>query len=462
MNETRYLAQFAAGLQYPDLPTAVIAKAREIALHAWGVQLAGSTLPWSRAVYRQVCNEGGHQQSTVVAFGDKTSAVNAAFINGTFGHSFEMDDSHAATGIKGGCAVVPAALALCEQRPASGADFILSVVVAYEVMTRIGLSVTPALMVRGHHPTGCCGPFGAAVAAASLLRFDERRMLHAISIAAAQAAGLLESPASGRGDLKRIYGGMAAANGLRATLLAEQGLTGPATMLEGEQGFCHAYGDGTNLAALTSGLGSEWQILQVHYKPYAQDGYIQPMTEALGRILEHHLEHHRLAAEDIAEIRVGCSKHAHHQIAGVIREPRDLTSAQFSSNFSLALFFFKRSAGFQEYTEENLADAAIIGLSKRIFTEVDAEIEQEWQRSKARGARVTVTLCSGEKYTECVHALKTMTASDVDEKTRRLAAVVLDPDQCERLMDMVHRLDTLDEVKQVVPLLGARKSHEYG
>ena len=68
---------------------------------------------------------------------------------------------------------------------------------------------------------------------------------------------------------------------LRAALLAAEGLTGPASMLEGERGFCSTFGDETNkMAALTAGLGSEWQILRAHYKNYAQDGYVQPMTEA--------------------------------------------------------------------------------------------------------------------------------------------------------------------------------------
>ena len=449
MDYTRHLAQFAVQLQYSDLPPSVIEKAKEIALHAWGVQLAGSTLPWSKAAYRYVRGQGGVPESTVVNYGLKTSAVNAAFANGTFGHSFEMDDNHAATGIKGGCAVVPAALAVGEQQLSTGKEFILATVVAYEVMIRIGLSVTPALMGRGRQPTGSCGPFGAATATGKLFRFDEKTMLHAISVAAAHSAGLLESPATGRGDLKRIYGGMAASSGIRSALLAGEGLTGPATMLEGELGFCCAFGDTSNLAALTAGLGTEWQILRVHYKIYAQDGYIQPMTEALDRIMKQH----SFRPEDIEEVRAGCSRHAHDQVVGVIREPRDLTSAQFSANFSLALFLVKGGAGFQEYTEESLIDPGIMDLGRKIHTYVDEEIEQEWQKTKPRGARVTVRLTSGKTYTECVPMLRSMTAEDVNEKFRRLATVAVGTEQCERLVTIGRNLDAVRDVSSLVPLL---------
>ena len=448
MEYTRHLARFAAQLRYADLPSAVIEKAKEIALHAWGVQLAGSTLPWSKAAYRYVQSQGGVPQSSVINYDLKTSAFNAAFVNGTFGHGFEMDDNHAATGIKGGCVVLPTCLAVGEQQGSSGQDIILATVVAYEVMTRVGLSVNPTLLNGAHHPTGSCAPFGAASAAGKLLGFDDTTMLHAISIAAGHSAGLGEAPASGRGDLKRIFGGMAASNGIRSALLAREGLTGPVTMLEGKRGFCRAFGDTTKLSALTAGLGTQWQILRVHYKIYAQDGYIQPMTEALDRILKEH----EFKAEDIEEIRAGTNKHA-LDVVSLIREPKDLTSAQFSANFSLALFLVKGNAGFQEYTEETLVDPKIVDLSRKIRIELDPEIEDEWQKTRPRGARVSVRLKSGKTYTECVHMLRSMSAADVVNKVRRLATVVLDAEQSERLITTVQNLDALQDLSTLVPLL---------
>lgn len=449
MNYTRHLAQFAAQLQYSDLPPAVIEKAKEIALHGWGVQLAGSTLPWSKALYRHVRSQGGVPESSIVNYGDKISAMNAALVNGTFGHGFEMDDNHAATAIKGGCVVIPAVLAVGEQRLSTGKECVLAIVVAYEVMTRIALSVAPTLMRRGHHVTGACGPFGAATAAGKLLCFDENTMLHAVSIAAGHSAGLADAPATGRGSLKRIFGGMAASNGIRSALLASEGFTGPETMLEGERGFCYAFGDDSNLAALTAGLGTKWQILDVHYKIYAQDGYIQPMTEALERMVKQH----SFRPEDIEGVRAGTNRFAFDHIIGSIREPKDLTSAQYSANFSLALFLVKRGAGFQEYTDESLIDPRIISLSKKIHTEVDEEIEAEWQKTKPRGARVTVRLTSGETYTECVHMLRSMTAEDVNEKFRRLATVAIVTEQSEQLLTIVRNLDAVRDVSSLVPLL---------
>ncbi len=448
MDDTKQLARFAAQLQYSDLPRAVIEKAKEIALHSLGVQLAGSTLPWSRQVYRYVRSQGHSSESTIVNYGFKASAVNAAFANGTFGHGFEMDDNHGTTGIKGGCVVVPPALAIGESRMSTGKDLILGIVAGYEVMTRIGLSVRRPLIDAGRHPTGSSGPFGSAVCTGKLLGFDETTMLHAISIAAGHSAGIVEAPPSGRGNLKRIFGGMAASSGIRAALLAREGLTGAETMLEGKQGYCHAFGDMSNLAALTAQLGSEWEILHAHYKVYAQDGYIQPMTEALERLVREH----RIDPDNIEEVVAGTNTRAYHHMVADIREPRDLTSAQFSTNFSLALFLIKGGAGFHEYTEESLTDPRIAELSRKIRTELDPEVDEEWRRLQSRGARVTVRLKSGEQYTDFVHQLRDMTPADVNEKFRRLATVAINENQCEQLLDMMRNLDALRDAASLVPL----------
>lgn len=447
MTYTRQLAQFASDLQYSDLPPRVVEKAKEIALHAFGVQLAGSTLPWSKAAYRFIRAQGGAPDSTVVNYGLKTSPMNAAFTNGTFAHSFEMDDNHGTSSIKGGCVVVPTVSAIGERELSSGREFILAAVIAYEVMTRIALSVTPSVMRRGFQPTAACGAFGAAAATGRLLRFDQETMLHAISIAGGHSGGLMEAPAAGRGELKRIYGGMAASNGIRSALLAREGLTGPETMLEGEHGFCHGFGDNADLRILTAGLGTEWQILEVHYKPYTQDGYIQPMTEAL----DHLVRTHKFGPDDVEEIRTGCCQFAHNHIVGVIQRPKDLASAQYSANFSLALFMLKGNAGFREYSEDSLGDPAIASLSRKVHTVLDDEVEQEWQKTRARGARVTVRLKSGDTVSHYVKNLRSMTPGELDEKFRRLASVAMNDEACERFAAVVKNLEDLGDVSRLVP-----------
>lgn len=49
--------------------------------------------------------------------------------------------------------------------------------------------------------------------------------------------------------------------------------------------------------------------------------------------------------------------------------------------------------------------------------------------------------------------MRSMTAEDVNEKSRRLAAVAVGAEQCERLVTTVRNLDAVRDVSSLVPLL---------
>jgi len=453
MTNIRDISRWVTELRFADLPGSVVEKAKEVALNSWGVQLAASTLDWSKSSYRYGRSQGGTPESTVVNYGFRTSAANAAFINGCFAHGFELDDNHGRTGIKGGSVTVPTALAVGERQLSSGKAFIAALVAGYEVMTRAGLAGYKGLHDGGHHPTGHLGGLGAAVITSKLLGFDVDTTAHALGIAITNLVGLSFSGAdvkSDRGYVKRTYGGTAAFGGIRAALLAREGMTSSESMFEPGAGFCRAFGiDEAGARMFTAGLGEEWEILRAHYKIYAQDGHIQPMTEALERIRQAR----SFGASEVEAVHIGTNRVAHDLIVGQIREPKDLTDAQYSANFSVALYLVRGGAGFQEYTEDNvLTDPEIIDLSRRVTLEVDPEIEAEFQRTRPRGARVTVRLRSGEQYTELVENLRAMTPEDIDEKFRRLSSVVLDPHRGQALLDQVRRLEQVRDVSALLPL----------
>ena len=213
MSETRELATFTTELRFSDLPGEVVDKASELAMHSWGVQLAASTLPWSRAVYEYVQSEGGTPQSTVVNYGTRTSCGAAAMVNGVFAHGFEMDDNHARTSLKGGSVVVPTALAVGETQASSGEEFITGLVAGYEIMARLGLTIGDEVRRREHHMTGSYGALGAAATTARLRATSTDVTVHALSLACSQLVGYQDAPPTGRGSAKRLYPGLAAMAG---------------------------------------------------------------------------------------------------------------------------------------------------------------------------------------------------------------------------------------------------------
>src|SRR5262245_3102431 len=145
-------------------------------------------------------------------------------------------------------------------------------------MARLGLTIGDEVRRREHHMTGAYGALGAAATTARLRSMDAETAVHAFGLASSQLVGYQDAPATGRGSAKRLYPGLSAMAGIRSVFFAESGITGSGRTLDDGEGVLRAFAvqDST---PLTKGLGTDWEILQSHYKPYAQDGYIQPRTE---------------------------------------------------------------------------------------------------------------------------------------------------------------------------------------
>jgi len=139
------------------------------------------------------------------------------------------------------------ALAVAQERGIGGRDLLAAVVAGSEVMIRIGRATKHNNEGRGFHAPGTTGPFGGAVAVGRLLKFDAATMTNALGIAGSLSCGLLEFARSGTGAMvKRLHLGRAAESGVLAASLAEEGFTGPQSVLEGP------FGSSTSIAATTT------------------------------------------------------------------------------------------------------------------------------------------------------------------------------------------------------------------
>ena len=454
MEETRALAHFAAALDAAAVPRPVFEKAVDLLIDQIGIQIACATLPWSKETARMVEELSGRPVSTVAYYGFRTSPDNAAFLNSCFGHGFEMDDTHLRVVNHPGCLAIPPALAVSEWRRLSGREFLLGVVIGLELICRVSAVTGAILLRRGHNTHPPNAPFGIAAAAARLLGLGEDGILNAMAIAGSHAAaGLREYNQTG-GTLKRLHGGIPAQAGVRSALLARQGITGPPTILEGKYGFCRVFCDQTELGPMLDGLGSDYVFTETSFKQFCTVYFIQAPLEAAQRIIARD-------GPDVSRIRsivVGTSKEGVLH-AGTIVEPRDVNSAQFSMAFSMALRFVKGGNGFAEYVPENLTDAAVLALARKVRVEVDAEAEADYP---ARwGGVVTVEMEGGQRYRKRVRSIRgspdhPMSREDLKEKFRSLTAGRLSSAAAEALLDVIENVEDLDDVTRLANLLGAR------
>ncbi len=453
MNESLELARFASELRYEKLPREVVAKAKDLILDQIGIMMGVSTMPWSRIIFDYVKDWGDSKpEATVAHYGYKTKAENAVFANASFGHGFEIDDLYVRGSSHPGCVTVPSALAMAEREGASGKDVILAVVAGYEVTGRINTTITPSSQLRGFHSaTSVSGTFGAAAAAGRILGFDTDLMLNAIAIAGSHSAGVTEYDQGG-GSVKRMHAGMAAHGGVRSALLAQKGLTGPGTIIEGKHGFCHSFADEYDLSHITDKLGTEYPVVMGSgFKAYCACAGMHSGIDALRELKARYT----FRADDVAEIVMGTNRRSIHHVEA---KPVDITSAQFSAAFGLALTMIRGSNGFKDYTDETVHDRNILKLADKIKMEVDRECDSEYP--KTRAARVTVTLKNGEKLATKVDYCKgtpqnPMTRDEFEGKFRGLAASVADRERIDQILKTVYALDEQKDVSALIKLMSS-------
>src|SRR5262245_9024419 len=170
----------------------------------------------------------------------------AALANGASGHAMDYDDTQLSTtpdrtfGLLTHPTVpaVSAALAVAELVRASGAAFLEAFLVGVEVECKIAEAIDPSHYRRGFHSSGTIGTFGAAAAAAKLLKLNADQVGHTLTVASSLSSGIRVNFGS---MTKPLHVGRAGENGVFAAELAARGFTGGDAGLDGPWGFFQVF-----------------------------------------------------------------------------------------------------------------------------------------------------------------------------------------------------------------------------
>ncbi|MGI9597918.1 MAG: MmgE/PrpD family protein, partial [Acidimicrobiales bacterium] len=379
-----------------------------------GAMVYGANQPWTRAAHTHALATGGEGPSTVIGAGRSTTPAMAAFANGCAAHAFELDDLHEEAISHPGAVVVPAALALAEERGSSGRDLLEAVVIGYEAMGRAGIAVGPSShMLGGFHPTSMSGVFGGAAAAGRLLGFDADQLNDAFGVAVSLASGTMEFAASG-GMAKRMHAGRAAEGGLLAAALVANGFEGAADGLAGTYGFANVFTDSPQLHLLTEGLGERWMSDELTVKPYAACSDIHPMIQAAAELRAEH----GFDADDVVRIEAeGPTKAAiQNSMDGTV----SVMAAQYSAEFNIAAAIVADPADPNTYTPDRIADLALAGLQAKVVSIAAAE-EFDATYARKMGGRVRIELTEGRVLERTIHGQKgsmhaPLTPAELDHK----------------------------------------------
>jgi len=433
----RTLARYAVTAAYADIPAAARHEAARSLLNWLGCAVGGSRHPAIDKTLAALLPFAASDQCTVLGRRERTDALHAALINGLSAHVLDFDDTHLRTLLHPSVPVASALLALGERQPVSGRDFLLAFIVGVEIECRIANAIWFAH--NSHwYITGTAGVFGAAAASARVLGLNEDQTTHALGIAGAQSAGTREMAGT---MTKAFIHGRAAQNGLLAALLAQQGFTAAETSLEGPHGFANVLAPERDLAALTAGLGTTYEITSNSYKPFACGVVAHPVIDACIRLRNEN----QLNVADIEAIALRVSPRA-LELTG-IKEPPNGLKSKWSIYHSAAVALVDGAAGEHQYSDKRVNAPEVRALRARISATTDAQLTEI-------AADVTVKLKNGsalEKRIDRVvgSAENPMSDRDLEMKVRGLAHGVLPTAQTEAMIALAWKIDELADVAEV-------------
>jgi 2-methylcitrate dehydratase PrpD len=414
---TETIAEYVVATTPDSLPDTARAEATRSLFNVLGCALGGARHPVTTLLEQTLAPFSGGPQATLFGRGRKTDILHAALVNCLASSIHSFDDTHAEAVIHPAGPIATAVLALAERHAVSGARLLTAVALGIEFACRLckAVSVPPAKGPVAWSGTGIAGGFGAAIAAGHMLGLDALTMRSAIGIALANAAGLRAMHGS---MMTSVMPGQAAQTGLRAALLAREGLTAGLNALEHRYGFLGVFAETADPDALVGELGTRFELLRNTYKPYPCGIVIHPIIDACLALRQRQ----GVAADRIARVDVGASAGAMALCNN--RNPKDELQAHVSLHHWVAVAFLRGTARIVDMdTETAVRDPSLMAFQDRVEATLDPALAHD-------AAIVTLTMTDGTTHREHIphargSATRPMTNDELTAKFRDLGEPVI-------------------------------------
>jgi 2-methylcitrate dehydratase PrpD len=440
------LATYIAAAPRRALPAKVTERAKHHLLDTLAAMVSGAQLLPGRRAIEFISTQGGTPEAQVIGSNIVTTAINAALANGMHAHADETDDTYYLALVHPGCAVVPAALAVAERERANGTALLRAMVLGYDVCARMSIALgIERFRERGHSTHSFGHMFGAAAAAAAILKLNCDQTRYLLSYTAQQASGL----SCWARDIEHIekafdFGGMPARNGVTAALMTSMRFTGVEDVFDGDRSFFHAHGLTASPQKLAADLGRRYEIMNTSIKRWAVGYPIQAPLDAVMNILEKH----RIRAADVERVTITIDEQG-------ARTVNQRTMASINIQHLVAVMLLDGDISFASaHDDRRVRDPKVLKLKEKIELKGSAALG----RAKTTQSIVEIGTRDGRRlrhHTKAVRgtAANPMPCAEVEAKARDLLLPVIGARRTARLVDAVRRIERLRDARALRPLL---------
>lgn len=432
---------------FDDLSQDVILSAKEVLSDSLGVIAAGSREEEVKGLISRIVRPGDPQVATLIGAGLRTESLKAGLINGTAGTFLELDEGNQFARGHPGIHIVPAVLAVAEEKRLSGKEVLNALVLGYEVGARIGIACKIRMSM---HPHGTWGTVGAAVAVGKLLGYNERAMKEIINVSSSLSLSTSRKTMLEGGTVRNVYSGVSGLMGILAWHLVESGFTGE------RDGLSTVFGSVVSetfvLEKMTEKLGERFEIARNYFKRHACCRYNHATLDAINTITAK-LPEGRIQPEDIAKVEVMT-----YSLAAQLcdQNPRNMLAGKFSIPFAVATSIVHGDTGISSFSEQAVNDPNIRALAQRV--EVVEAPELTAMMPARRPSRVRITLKDGreldaESFVNKGDLEDPYTAEELQEKYYGLTDPIWGHETAEKVHAKVMALEDVGDINEMTALM---------
>jgi 2-methylcitrate dehydratase PrpD len=388
------LAEWAAGVELCEVPQPVLSRAARILADNLGAIVAARGEPEVERFHALLEARTERQEATIFRGGMvRVDRAGAAVANGLAAEWLELAEGYRKAPCHAGAYVVPLLLSDCEADGRTVGELLRSLVLGYEVVTRIARGWTPAHMLMQPHAR--YASIGAAAAATLVRRTSAAEVLMAVTGACTLALSGPRNHAMMGALVRNTWTAVGAWCGLMSADWARCGIGGVA---EGPYDVFSEMLKGTaKPEELTAGLGESWAVLDGYAKIHACCQHAHSAVEASQALRADLIARGALA--DIARVQV--ETHAGAMVL-TNTHPATTLATKFSVPHIIAATLVHGEAGVEQFTHGAMHDPEIGELRQRVDLKL---YEPKREPPNDRPARVTAFLKSGESFSaECLSA----------------------------------------------------------
>ncbi len=461
---SRTISEFAVNLKYEDLPSEVINKVKYFLYDSIGCAYGGyhtKDVNILRDIYLEM---GGKPEATLIGFGDKIPAVNAALVNSLMIRALDFNDIYWKEDPSHPSDLIPAALSTAEMTSASMKDVITAVVLAYEFEQRLCEFAVPGIRERKWHHAALT-QFVSPVVAGKVLGLTIDQMVNAIGINGSHNH-TIGCPTAGKLTMmKNTVDPMAVQSGVFAALMAQRGYTGTEAVFEGKEGFMDTFlgwdakeqkmspvkmqgRDGLsewkwNIGKLTDGLGDNYKILECGMKAFPTEALTHTHLSATLNVVTKN----NIYYDQIDTVTLTTLAQAYDILFGPHKyRPESRETADHSLPYCIAAALVDHKITTQSFSDEKMKDPRIWEVIDKIKGEPSEEFEKMFPAKQP--SKVIVKTKDGKEYSEYLEYPKgdprePMTIEDLENKFNALSEKLLIPRRQREVKELIFKCDQL-------------------